>query len=186
MTTKWSIIKARKGHPTYKVTAEKDGRFWFLRVEGRDDLFTQAVSLEHAEAMVRDLIATMDQVPPDSFDIRIEPKLDDQVDEAVAALDHLRLVDALGAALRRSLAVALVREKGLSMRDAGKILGLSHQRVDQLLAEHDELGGDKRPDLAYYIETLDSWADRRGTRTWRVGDDPRELEAMARGVTDAP
>jgi hypothetical protein len=34
-TTKWSVIKANKGRPTYTVLAERDGRFWFLRVMGR-------------------------------------------------------------------------------------------------------------------------------------------------------
>ena len=28
-TTKWSVIKAKKGRPTYTVLAERDGRFWF-------------------------------------------------------------------------------------------------------------------------------------------------------------
>lgn len=38
--------------------------------------------LDQAEAMVRDLIATRDQVPDDSFEVRLVPRLGEQVDEA--------------------------------------------------------------------------------------------------------
>jgi hypothetical protein len=78
-TTKWSLIKAKKGRPTYTVFAERDGHFWFLRVMGREEMFTQSVRLDQAEAMVRDLIATWDQVPDDSFDLRLVPRLGEQV-----------------------------------------------------------------------------------------------------------
>ena len=181
-TTKWSVIKAKKGRPTYTVLAERDGRFWFLRVMGREEMFTQSVRLDQAEAMVRDLIATWDQVPDDSFDVRLVPRLGEQVDEATEALWHVRLIEALGTALARSLAVTLVRDQHLSMRDAGKIIGLSHQRVAQLLEEHDALGGDKRPDLAYYIELVDQWAARKGAVTIRPGDDPAKLDPIRKAI----
>ena len=82
MTKKWSVIQAEKGRPTYTVLAERDGRFWFLRVMGREELFTQSVRLDQAEDMVRDLIATWDEVPADSFAIRIAPRLGKDLDDA--------------------------------------------------------------------------------------------------------
>ncbi len=181
-STRWSVIKAGKGHPTYTVTAERDGRRWLLRVTGRSELVTQAVRLDQAEAIARDLIATFDQVPPDSFTVWLRPELGDAIDEATEALSHVRLLESLGTALARALAVTLVREKGLSMRDVGKVIGLSHQRVAQLLEEHDNLGGDKRPDLAYYIDTLDQWTNRKASFTWRAGDDPAKTAAFVRAA----
>ena len=88
----------------------------------------------------------------------------------------MRLIESLGVALARSLAVTLAREQKMSLRDVGRILELSHQRVAQLLEEHDALGGDERPELAYYVETLDQWSNRKAAITIRAGDGPEKLE----------
>jgi hypothetical protein len=77
MSTKWSVIKARgqiaRGvRPTYHVTPEPDGRRWVLKVLELD-CWSQAERLVDVEAMARDLIALWLDVPPDSFDIVVEP-----------------------------------------------------------------------------------------------------------------
>ncbi len=186
MTTKWSTIKAAKGaRPVFTVFAERDGRFWFLRVMRRPELFTQSVRLDQAEAMVRDLVATWDQVDPDSFDVRLRVSVDGPTDDAKDALDHLRLIEALGNDLRRALAVELTRTKGLSMRDAGKVIGLSHQRIAQLIAEHDAMGGDARPGVASVMQTLAQLTDHKAAITVRRGDDEALTEGIRKQVVAA-
>lgn len=57
---------------TYRADAERDGQFWHVRVP-EVEWSTQARDLAEVEAMARDLIAVMDEVPADSFtlDLRI-------------------------------------------------------------------------------------------------------------------
>lgn len=183
-TKKWSEVKADKGgRPTYWVLAERDGKFWFLRVLSRPELFTQTLRLDQAEAMVRDLVATWDEVDPDSFDVRLRIRIDPQVDDATEAVRHVRLIQALGSNLTRTLAAHLVREKGLSLRDAGRVLELAHQRVAQLLEEHDAMGGDARGDLAAAVDAIDMWSQRKASVTIQPGDGPEKIE-RARELVD--
>ena len=132
------MTNSTDGRQRYTVIAERDGRFWFLRVMGRPELATQSLRLDQAEAMVRDLIATWDQVPEDAFDVRVETFLDANLDDAVDRLrfERAKLADAEQnvAALTKAVAQELV-DHGLTFRDAGRILELSHQRIAQLVAD---------------------------------------------------
>lgn len=58
--SKWSEIKRQKGAYDVLYTAEPDGPVWLLRVVGRPELVTAARSLDEADAIVRDLVATVD------------------------------------------------------------------------------------------------------------------------------
>jgi len=62
----------------YTVTAEPDGTFWFLRIQERPDLVTQARHAGEIELMARDLIAANDEVGPESFDL-VLPDVDDRL-----------------------------------------------------------------------------------------------------------
>lgn len=64
--------------PRYTVTATPDGPFWFLQFVERPELYTQARHGGEIEHMARDLIATVDEVEPDSFDL-ILPEVDDRL-----------------------------------------------------------------------------------------------------------
>lgn len=98
---------------------------------------TQARRLDKVEATVRDAIALFLDVPEDSFDIRIEPVLPRDLEKK---LGRVRKVREQAEALQRQattdsaeVAADLVRGAHLTVRDAGRVLGLSHQRVAQLL-----------------------------------------------------
>lgn len=182
-TTKWSAIKAEKtGRPVYDVDAQRDGRFWFLRIRQRPELFTQTVRLDAAEAMVRDLVATWDEVAPDSFDLRINPVVDEGTTEAVEALDFARTIGSLETALARGIAVDLVNRQGLSMRDAALVLKLSHQRIAQLINEQVALPGDTRPAVESLVEMLDMWTHREAAIVVRAGDPPEKRAAAVEAL----
>lgn len=121
----------------YTATAERDGRFWFLRVPDLN-VATQARRLDQAEELVRGLIATRLDVDPDSFEVTVRselaPELSELVVRAVAAKGRAAAAQAEASNAVRGAAKALT-EAGLTIRDAGAQLGMTHQRVAQLLAD---------------------------------------------------
>lgn len=66
-------------------------------------------------------------------DIRLDPTLISRAVEARAKRDELRAVEAEATELTAEVVVELAR-KGLSQRDIAYIMGISFQRVQQLLA----------------------------------------------------
>ena len=60
---------ARSG--AYVVEPERHSDLWLLRVRDRPELRTEVHDLRVAAAMVRDLIATFDDVLPDSFGLTV-------------------------------------------------------------------------------------------------------------------
>lgn len=126
---------------TYHVRAERSGRFWAVHVTDLD-LWTQARHLRELEVMARDLIAGQLDVSENSFELDVD------IVTPPAAAEHLARSAELAAEaeLTRARATAEIRaaarllhDGGLAMRDVGELLGLSHQRVQQLLASGDDL-----------------------------------------------
>ena len=70
--------------PTYGVNVERDGDFLHICVPELDR-HTQALEPRDVEAMARGLIAIMEGVPPDSFDIALH---DDDEMSPVHDLEH--------------------------------------------------------------------------------------------------
>lgn len=120
----------------YTATAERDGRFWLVHVPAVDR-WTQARSLREVEAMAKDLVAVMLDVDPESVRVDLEIRLPASVQEHLEAAKRLRDVaaEANSAAARESRAAARsLADQGMTMRDIGAALGISHQRVAQLVA----------------------------------------------------
>lgn len=120
----------------YTATARRDGKWWFIEVTEVDGAFTQVKRLDHAEAMAREVVALLLNVPEESFDITVAPDLGDEanlllqrVAEARAALAR---AEAQSKAATRQAATTLTHDFGLTVRDAGDLLGVSFQRVAQL------------------------------------------------------
>lgn len=119
---------------TYVVNVTREGRFWHIDVPEIDRV-TQARNVAEIELMARDLIAIMLEVEPDSFDIDVRIELPAEVRRHLDAAEHARKDEAeartRAAAESRAAATAL-KNADLSVRDIGKVLGISYQRASQL------------------------------------------------------
>jgi predicted RNase H-like HicB family nuclease len=123
---------------TYRVVAERSGKWWAAHAPELAGVHTQARRLEQVEAEAREAIALMLDVEPESVAVRVEPKLPDEVSALIAAVAAAHSVTENAQAKEREAAHeaarALVVDLGLPQRDAGKILGVTHQRVQQILS----------------------------------------------------
>jgi len=126
---------------TFVATLELDprSRQWMADFEELP-VHTWGRSLTKVKRQALDALAVHLDVGLDDLAGRVEfrPQLPAPVLEALEEADSAR-ADADDAAARAAVAKAaaaraLVRDAHLSMRDAAEILGLSHQRVQQLLA----------------------------------------------------
>jgi hypothetical protein len=121
---------------SYRVRAKRWARGWELHIEGVG--VTQSHSLRDAEMMVRDYIALDREIPSDSFEVVITPEIGGGLDEETRAV-RAAVADAENArreaAARSRAAAAKLRQAGLSGRDIAAVLGVSPQRVSQLLRQ---------------------------------------------------
>jgi predicted RNase H-like HicB family nuclease len=121
---------------TYTARARRSGSWWAIDVPELPGVYSQARRLDRVESMARDAIALFLDVDPAALDIRVEANLPSDLRRDVDAVGRLRAeADRLQAessgALRHLTHELLGR--GLSVRDAAAILGISHQRVSQLV-----------------------------------------------------
>lgn len=122
---------------TYQVKATRSGDWWAIDVPGLLGAHTQTRRLDQVEHMAREVISLLLDVPEDSFDVEVQPQL---VDEWTRLLRETR--EARSAADEASeraqrlvrTAVVTLQGAGLSTREVGQLLGVTHQRVQQLAA----------------------------------------------------
>ena len=124
----------------YAVTAERDGHYWFLRVDELPGVFTQVRRLAQADGMARDAIAAFLDVAPGAVDVALEvrlpPDLQRDVTDVIDLRDVIDRTERAYAERTRGVASRLVHGEGMTVREAGRVLGLSYQRVSQLVASH--------------------------------------------------
>lgn len=121
---------------TYTARARRWARGWELHIDGVG--VTQSHGLRDAEYMVRDYIALLRDVPADSFGVEIVPEIGGGLDEA--ARSARASVTEAATAIRRAAAESRqvarnLRQAGLSQRDIAAVLGVSPQRVSQLMKD---------------------------------------------------
>jgi len=117
---------------TYDVIAKRWDRGWELQIAGVG--VTQSRRLSEAEGMVRDYIV-LDRGNHE-FEVRITPELAPTLEREVrrarkATTDAAQMVES--AAVRSREAARHLRDEGLTGRDIAIVLGVSPQRVSQLL-----------------------------------------------------
>ena len=122
----------------YTAMARRSGSWWAIDVPELPGVYSQARRLVRVESMARDAIALFLDVDPATLDIRVETNLPSELRRDVDSVGRLRAeadslqVESSGA--MRNLTHELLG-RGLSVRDAAVILGISHQRVSQLVRE---------------------------------------------------
>ncbi|MEO8698033.1 MAG: type II toxin-antitoxin system HicB family antitoxin, partial [Acidimicrobiales bacterium] len=121
---------------TARLERETDGR-WSVELEEEPRVHTWGKTID--QALTRMLEAAAMWFETDEASIKLVPKpiltkaAMRTVEQARQARDQARNADRL-AVEKMQRAAAELASKGITMRDAATILGISHQRVHQLLA----------------------------------------------------
>lgn len=123
-------------HVTYRPDPESDGQ-WLVHVNDDDRLHSHGRTIRSARTAIREVIdlwygdgtaAAVELV--ETFDLR---SLAPAADEAVTARRELAVMEKQVADKTRMAARQLV-DSGVSLRDAAEVLGITHQRVHQLVS----------------------------------------------------
>jgi predicted RNase H-like HicB family nuclease len=124
---------------TYEVRFERDpeSQWWVAHVPAVQGVHTQGRTLEEARRRVREALSLfVDDADTATLvdDIRMPSTYKRAVENFTAARDEAEKVQAVASARARH-AVQLLADGTLrlSRRDAAEVLGMSHQRVQQLL-----------------------------------------------------
>lgn len=123
---------------SYRAVAELDGDWWVVTVPELRGVFTQGRTYDQAKAMARDAIATMLEVAADRVAVTMEIRLPDHAETAISEVEQARTARARAAAAeQRKLweSAHRLRAAGVKVVDAAALLGISKQRVYQLLAD---------------------------------------------------
>ena len=127
-------MKRRK---SYTARAVRSGDWWAISVPGLRGVHSQARRLDQAEKMTREAISLFLDVPLASVRVQVEAVLPPELGAGVKRAKTVRVkADDLqeeAATATAKAARALVKGGHLTVREAGQILGVSHQRIAQLL-----------------------------------------------------
>ena len=119
----------------HTVRAERGTKYWVVWIDGEPR--TQARREREIEPMARDWLALTHDRDADTFHLDIEVVMPEA---AVAHLDRARELRETSErarieSARETAAAALVlHESGLTVREIGPLLHVSHQRAQQLVA----------------------------------------------------
>jgi hypothetical protein len=119
----------------HHVVAKRVANGWELLIEGVEPVRTKR--LHGALELARAALARMLDVDPDAFGVALRfdlgPELGPELRSTVQATVDAHKAQMKAAARHRRMAARL-RDEGLSGRDIARVLGVSPQRVSQLLS----------------------------------------------------
>ncbi|MBW4032549.1 MAG: hypothetical protein HIU88_07775 [Acidobacteria bacterium] len=125
-----------QGSEHYEVTVRRSGRFWYVEIPALDGA-TQARNLSEIDEMAKDYIAEATGTPADRIELTVTIELPAEVQAHLAAASALRdeAAHARSRAAEESRAAArALKSQGLTVREVGAALGISHQRAQQLVS----------------------------------------------------
>lgn len=121
------------------IRDDEDPRVWLAEWVEDDRVHTFARSLAELEDLARDALALWLHAPVDDVDVELDVALPTPVARELTQFRRQREdLEARQASVldrQRSLAVRLVDDQGMTYRDAARVLGISHQRVAQLVKQ---------------------------------------------------
>lgn len=131
---------------TYIAEARRFAGWWAVDVPAVPGVHTQARRLADVEPMARDAIAGVLDVPIGRVKVEVRPVLDQRLTNVVEQAREARFAaqeSQLDAARLSSLALRALERAEIPLRDAGELLGMSHQRAAQI-ANADRRAYDRR------------------------------------------
>lgn len=121
----------------FQVKAQRSGEWWALSVNGMPGVHSQVRVLTKAESAIKEAIALVHDWDPDEFAVVVTPELPKEllkrVVESRQKVAEAERLQHEAAHASREAAKALLAS-GLSQREAAHVMGVSFQRVNQLVA----------------------------------------------------
>ena len=115
----------------YIANVQQGERYWIVAIT-EINAVTQARTIKELNTMTRDLVEIT--TGESDFEISYDYDLPSEVAEAVELKRQAAELDARALSMQ-AVAVNKLHELGVSLRDIGKLLGISHQRAHQLIKE---------------------------------------------------
>jgi len=121
---------------TFDVDVHREGRYWVAVARGVRGGATETRRLANVEPEVRDLLSGLLDLDPDQLQLRLHYQIQRDADQRVREFQDARRE--LESARRKyetaqRAAVSELRAGGVSLRDSAELLGVSFQRVQQLM-----------------------------------------------------
>lgn len=124
---------------TYACTATREGTWWVvLATVGKRTIGTQVSRLDQVERGMREALGMALDVDPDDVALDVTIDLGDDLNAQIEESRRLAQVAAEAQARASTRTRETVRElsdRGFTVRDAGRLIGVSPQRVSQLLSD---------------------------------------------------
>jgi predicted RNase H-like HicB family nuclease len=115
----------------YTAVCRRSGNWWAVSIREIKGVHTQARRLDQVADMARDAIALMLDVDPAEVQVSVKPEVPKPVEDALAARRAAREAEQAAEATTAA-AVRQLLDEGYTIRDAGRLLGLSPQRISQI------------------------------------------------------
>ena len=123
----------------FMVSAERSGNWWALSTSGSNvNVWTQCRRLEEAEQTAREAIALASGLCEQEFAIDLEVNLPKRLQSVAASARSASDLAAVAQDAANALLAQAADELssyGLSVRDTGTLLGISGQRVSQIIGK---------------------------------------------------
>ena len=121
----------------FNVHATRTGRWWSITIDEDPRAQTQARRLDQIEAVARSVLIDTEMLTPNepaTFTVLMQAgSLDDLRRKAIKAKENAAHASDEASQAAREFARSAA-DQGLPLRDIGAMLGVTHQRAQQLLA----------------------------------------------------
>ncbi|MFD5384114.1 type II toxin-antitoxin system HicB family antitoxin [Streptomyces sp. NPDC127074] len=126
---------------TYNATAKHDGRYWVVTIADLPEGFvgvTQGRTWSEASRMAADVVATLLELSQGAFKVVMRPA-DPDMANAITKAEKAREEAEVAAKVAAEALTAAARSltAKVTVRDAGAMLGVSHQYIAKLARKKD-------------------------------------------------